>query len=365
MKVLLLGGTGTLSAVICQLAIMKGYEVSVLNRGHNNGKLPNNVKAYIGSFTDIKSLRQCLDKGDYDVVIDFLSRIPSDISRVYPIFKNHCKQFIFISSACVYRRALDDFPITEESPKPNTDWSYNVEKYECENKLKELAIDAGSFYTIVRPYITYNDERVPFGIAPSYKYHKTIIERFKAGKPWFTWNNGTAITTVTYVDDFAKGVVGLFLNNKAKNEDFHITGDFSYTQLALIEEVKTAVNSHSKIVSIPTNTIGKILPEYKNMLIGDRALDAKFCNQKIKDAVPGLKLDTSFKVGFDSIVCYWDKQGALYDYAFDARIDRMLANVGVKTNFVKYPGSENKSCLIYYIFRYFPLKIANKLMQWI
>lgn len=365
MKILLLGGTGTLSTAVCRLAISKGYEVSVLNRGHNNGKLPSCVKTYIGSFTDINALEQCVEGSDYDVVVDFLSRVPTDIERVYPIFKAHCKQFIFISSACVYKRADEDFPIKENSPKPNKDWSYNVEKYACETQLKALSQDSSSFFTIVRPYITYNNERLPLGISPSYNFHKTIIERFRAGKPWFIWDEGTAITTVTYVDDFSKGLVGLFLNERAKNEDFHITGDFYYTQKDLIEITKRAIKSDSEIISIPANTIGNILPEYKNMLIGDRALDARFCNLKIKEAVPDLSFNTSYEKGIERIVKYWDTQDASYDYKFEARIDRLLSKIGVETAFVNYPGSNKNSCLIYYIYRYFPLVIANKIARWL
>ena len=100
MKILLLGGTGTLSTAICLLAFSKGHEVSVLNRGHNNEKLPVGVKSYIGSFTEVNDLKQCLDGGDYDVVVDFLSRVPSDITRVYPVYKDHCIQFIFTYISC-------------------------------------------------------------------------------------------------------------------------------------------------------------------------------------------------------------------------------------------------------------------------
>jgi len=365
MKILLLGGTGTLSTAVCLYALSKDNNVFVFNRGNNNGKLPKGVHFFIGSFYNEKDLQKCITENFYDVVIDFLSRVPSDIARVYPIFRDHCKQFLFISSACVYRREPEDFPISENSPKPNNSWDYNVEKYECENTLKSLSKDSSSFYTIVRPYITYSDERIPLGIAPSIRYHKTIIERFKSGKPWFTWDNGRALTTVTYVDEFAKGVVGLFLNERAINEDFHITGDFSYTQNELIRITKFATDSNSIVVNIPSKTIGNILPEYNSMLMGDRALDATFCNKKIKEAVNGLSFNVTYEEGIQKIIKYWNKQKPLYDYKFEARIDRMLAKVGVKTKFVMYPGAERKSRLIYFIFRYFPIIIANKLVRWI
>ena len=365
MKVLLLGGTGTLSTAICKLAIQNGIRVSVLNRGNNNCKLPSGVQIFVGDFKDEDSLRSCLSDGSFDVVVDFLSRIPSDIERVYSIFANFCRQYIFISSSCVYCRAVEDFPITETSPKPNTLWKYNIEKYECEQKLIELASKSQSYYTIVRPYITYNEERIPFGLAPAYKYHKTIIERLKAGKPWFTWDNGLAHTTVTFSDDFAEGVVGLFQNEKAINEDFHITSNFCYTQIELIEKVFMQLSLKPNVISFLSDEIGTILPEYHDMLKGDRSLDAVFDNSKIKNAVPGLTFKTSFDEGIKKVISFWDGTQPVYDYSFDARIDKLLSKKGIKVGYMRYPGADKKSLIVYVLYRYFPLRIANILHRWI
>ena len=282
-NILLLGGTGTLSTAVLHEALVQNYHVTVMNRGTNNTNLPKGVDVIICDYRNQTDLQDKCSSHTYDVVVDFLSRVPADIERVYPIFKDRCKQYIFISSACVYRRAKEDFPIKETSPKPNRDWSYNTEKYESELKLQELAKDAKSYYTIIRPYITYNEERIPFGIAPSYKFHRTIIERIKAGKPWFVWDDGKAITTVTYTKDFAIGVVGLFLNKKAKNEDFHITGDHSYSQMEVAEMLFQKLGMPTKIISISKEKLLEALPEYRGMLIGDRILDAKFDNSKIKN----------------------------------------------------------------------------------
>ena len=365
MKALLIGGTGTLSRAVMEESIKNHIDVSILNRGHHKCNIPNSVNFIKGDFYAPSTWQDKVISGKYDIVVDFLSRKPSDIERIYPIFKNNCQQFIFISSACVYRRAKQDFPIKESSPKPNQDWSYNIEKYECELKIKELSKDAKSYYTIVRPYITYNDERIPLGITPAYKYHRTIIERIKAGKPWFVWDGGDSISTVTYVCDFAVGLVGLFLNKKAKNEDFHITGDYSYTQKQIIEMLFSKLNVPVKIIQIPTDSICSILPEYKEMLLGDRSLDAKFDNSKIKDAVPYLSFKTSLDIGIDYIL---EKSAVVdpdYDYIFEARIDKLLSKCGVETSFVLYPNANKDSHKLYLLFRYFPYKIAQRLKRWI
>lgn len=365
MKVLLLGGTGTLSRAVLEEALKKNMEVSILNRGLHNNHLPKEVHIIKGDFYAPAKWRDLVIEENYDVVVDFLSRSSDDIERVYPIFKNHCKQYIFISSACVYRRSKEDFPIKETSPKPNIDWSYNTEKYESELKLRELAANATSFFSIVRPYITYNDERIPVGIAPAYKYHRMIIERLIAGKPWFVWDDGNSITTVTYVGDFAVGLVGLFLNEKARNEDFHITGDFSYTQNQIVEKLFSKLQVPINVVHIPASDIASILPEYKGQLLGDRALDAKFDNSKIKNAVPQLCFKTSLEQGLDYILANLVKSKPQYDYVFEARIDRLISKYKKGIHFVCYPDANKKSHNIYLLFRYLPYKIALRLKKWL
>lgn len=363
MKVLLLGGTGTLSTAVLRCAKTKGYEITVMNRGTKNNLLPNDITPIICDFYNTEEVRLKFHSSNFDVVVDFLSRKPHDIERIYPVFKNLCKQYIFISSACVYRRAENDFPITERSPKPNPEWSYNVEKFESEKKLISLAESTTSFFTIVRPYITYNEERIPFGITPTYRFHRTIIERIKAGKPWFIWDGGNSLSTLTSADEFAIGVVGLFLNEKAKNTDFHITSDFVYSQREIANLIFEKLKMPLNIVEFSSKEIADSLPEYREMLLGDRALSAIFDNSKIKNAVPELEFKVSLEEGLDRILAYWKNLSSFeYDYKFDARIDRLISKKKC-VDYVKYPHSSGIAKKTYFINRYLPTKWANLAMK--
>lgn len=365
-KILLLGGTGTLSYAVLKESLNKGYCVYVMNRGSNNEGLPRNVKIIICDFKDKKALEYTFADKRFDIIVDFLSREPSDIIRAYDVFANKCEQYIFISSACVFKRNDENLPIKEDSPKPNETWSYNTLKYECELKLQELARSASSYFTIIRPYITYNNERIPLGITPAYKYHRTIIERIKSGKPWFYWDDGKAITTVTYSEDFAIGTVGLFFNAKAINEDFNITTSFCYTQKEIVELLFTKLGATLNVANIDSKVLANILPEFRGILLGDRALDAKFDNSKIIYAVPHLQFKTTLDEGLDHVIDFWENcKSYKYDYAFDARIDKMLNQIGIKCNYIRYPNSHSKSKLIYFIYRYFPLNLARRLSKWI
>lgn len=363
-KVLLLGGTGTLSSSVLTDSLNNGFDVTILNRGLRKSLIPSTIEHIKCDFHDKEHLANAIGEKSFDVIVDFLSRQENDIERVYPILSRHCKQYIFISSACVYRREARDFPIKEDSPKPNKDWSYNVEKFECEKRLIELASKSDNIYTIVRPYITYDNERIPLGIAPVYRFHRTLLERFKNGKPWFVLDDGEAITTITSVKDFSKALVGLFNNPKAYNEDFHITGDCRYTQYDLAKMLFLKFNRKPRIISIPAEVFANNFPEYKGMINGDRKLNAIFSNDKIKEAVPGLTINTSFEDAFNDIIDYYENLCEFeYDYLFEAKIDRFISQYTPGCHLKIYPNSKCNDIRKYLILRYAPYRLQNKLLS--
>lgn len=364
MKVLLLGGTGTLSFEVLRQSLQRGYALSILNRGNNNCIIDKNVCTYIADLKQSDKVLSALDGNTFDVIVDFFSRTKEDIANLFPLFSKRCEQYIFISSACVYCRSnisLDS--ISENTPKPNTLWSYNINKYEAEQMLVLLSRLYKRCYTIVRPYITYDDWRIPFGIAPAYRYHRTLIERIRNKKPMFLWDEGRNYCTLTYSSDFAEALVGLFLNPKAMNEDFHITSDYCYTWKDVLLALYNQLDMSPNIISIPVSEIIQSLPEYREELVGDRNLNAIFDNKKIKDAVPSLSFKTSLEDGLKKIIDHYDGNNDFeYDYRYDARLDRMLAKVGEKgLHYIPYPNCRSDSKEIYTIYRSFPLNFATRL----
>lgn len=361
-KVLLIGGSGTLSKAVLKESMVKGYTITIMNRGIRSNTVPNGVEHLVCDVKNEAALKDVLSGRYFDVVVDFVSRIPSETRMLFSVFSGICKQYIFISTACVYRRCQEDMPIKENSPKPNKNWSYNVEKFECEETLKSLSKDSKAYYTIVRPYITYDNERIPFGIAPEYKYHRTIIERIKSGKPMFVWGDGQTMTTSTYVSEFAVGLVGLFLNDKARNEDFHITSSMSYPVIDVLTLLFEKLGKKPQIVHLTNEEMSEWLPQYRSMLLGDRVLPAVFDNSKIKSAVPEYESKITLSEGLDKILEYYNNKSDYdYDYKYDALIDLMLANKGVKCGYKQYTCSSTRSRLMYSIYRYFQYTTANRI----
>ena len=362
----MLGGSGTLSKTIACKACRLGFAVSVLNRGNNNTTLPESITKIKANFYDADEIIRSVDGLKFDIVIDFLSRRKSDIERLFPVFANRCKQYIFISSCCVFRRSPEDFPIVETSPKPNIDWKYNVEKYEAEQSLIQLANKLNAcVYTIIRPYITYDEHRIPIAIAPNYAYHQTLIERIKHGKPMFVIDDGQTVSTVTFVEDFANGVLGLLDNPKAFNEDFNVVGDFQYTHKEILETLYRKLGVTPNIQMIPRNKIAKQLPNYSEMVLGDRALEAKFDNTKLKSAVPGIHFEYDLDKGLDRVLeFYKNHSDDLIDYQYEGQIDRLIGKVsGVKSVFCKY--NNKNGVLIYLLFKLFSFKVAARLKNYL
>ena len=178
----------------------------------------------------------------------------------------------------------------------------------------------------------------------------------------FIWGDGQTMTTSTYVSEFAVGLVGLFLNDKARNEDFHITSSMSYPVIDVLTLLYKKLGKEPQIVHFTNEELSEWLPQYRNMLLGDRVLPAVFDNSKIKSAVPDFESKITLSDGLDKILVYYSNNSNYeYDYKYEGVIDRLLKNKGVKCGFKQYIYSPHNSRLVYYVYRYFNNSIANRI----
>src|SRR5437764_1644459 len=100
LRVLYLGGTGTISASCARLSGESGMSVFVLNRGHNSTArpLPAGVSRLTGDVTDDASLLAAIGDQRFDAVVNFLSYDADDVHRMAAIFGSRTKQYVHISS---------------------------------------------------------------------------------------------------------------------------------------------------------------------------------------------------------------------------------------------------------------------------
>lgn len=326
MKILLVGGTGVLSSAILIESLSRGYEIYLINRGNKKHLIPDNVVLLQANIKNESLVKKLIGNIFFDVVVDFRCFTEEDIRNSFSLFKHVCKQFIFISTGAVYKITDDSRKYKEDDPLINPLWDYSINKVKSEVLFKTLCEENNLIYTIIRPGVTYGNTRIPYGIMPSYGKHWTLIARILNDKPILLWDSGKNTSSITRVEDFAIGAVGLFGNSRAFNQAFNIVGDESYKWIDIINTIGEIIEKKPILVDVPKEFFAKEMPSKKGEIIGGRGTNQVFDNTKIIKVVPDFKTTLSLKEGIIKTLNHYKSQNYLdgIDYAFDGDIDRII-----------------------------------------
>lgn len=324
MNILLVGGTGVLSSAVTAEALRKGINVTMINRGHRN--VPNGVTLIKADMTDIVTIKVHLQDKFFDAILDFLCYTDEQTKASFELYSQYTKQYFYISSCAVYDTRHGGVA-EEDYPKVLPMWRYSIDKWASEQLLVNVAIMRNTNYTIIRPSITYDNTRIPYGITPQYRYHWTLIERIKHGKPIIRWNKGLNRSNMTRVEDFAIGVVGLIGKSEAYNEAFNVCGEETPTFNDVLAELEKLVNIEIKTVDIDSEFYAAELPWRSGEILGGRSIDSINSNDKLKTVVPefrqNINLSDGIKMTYDA---YKEAPHQLgIDWIFDADTDRIIA----------------------------------------
>ena len=325
MKILMVGGTGVLSSAVAKEALCKGLEVTMINRGNRRKNMPQGVELIVSDKDNHERISHLLKGRQFDAVMDFLCYNEQELERSFSFYSQITKQYFFISSAAVYNNSIIG-PCRENHPKIQPLWSYSVNKWKSEEKLMALAMGTDVNYTIVRPMVTYDDTRIPYGIAPLYGFHWTIIERILHDKPIITWNQGANRCNMMRVEDFAVAFVGLIGNEKAYNEAFNICGDEAPSFKEVLDIIGDIVCHEVKTIDVAPEFYAKENPGIAGELLGGRAITTLIDNTKIKDVVPNFSQRIFLKEGiFRTIDAYKKKNYQKgIDWSFEAMTDKVI-----------------------------------------
>lgn len=313
-----------MSGAVVKEALRQGIDVTIVNRGIKSKVMPQGVTVITADFRNEAMMTTALHGKYYDAAIDFICFNKDQMEYSIGLLSQYCDQYIFISSACVYNYAKPGVK-NEDSEKVFEKWKYSVNKWTSECRLREIAEEKGINYTVIRPCITYDDSRIPYGMAPAYGYHWTLVSRILAGKPIIRWNGGTTKWNMMRVEDFVVGVVGLIGNEKAYNQAYNISGDNAYTWNDVIECVENVVNKKAIFYDLSSDEYNSIHPDASGRIFG-RSFDLICDNQKIKDIVPQFKTTFSLQEGVTkTIKGYLDKNYQRgIEFSFDGVWDYII-----------------------------------------
>ena len=382
-RLLLIGGTGVLSSAVVNAALSRDIDVTIVNRGKKRNSISEKVHLIKADYRNEELMRSKLEGQHFDTVIDFICYNKKQIAYSINLLHDVANQYIFISTTCVYDTREPGIK-SEESNKVLPEWDYSVNKWECECYLKEQAAALGFNYSIVRPCVTYDDTRIPYGVMPLYGYHWTFCARILNGKPILRWDGGTTRWNMMRVEDFAIGVVGIIGNKAAYGESFNLCGDTPYSWNDVLSVLAKELGREPVIFDISTKEYQSYYPEKKGEIYG-RSLDAIISNKKIKEYVPDYKTTYTLEKGLKkTIEAYINNNYQLgIDWRYDGATDRIIKEackgkrVSVslyKLGFVDYLGSATKTDYIDYWMEYhrnnpfvealyFAVRVINKIRR--
>ncbi len=253
-KILILGGTGAIGENLVKILSEHTVKTWVTSRKmrENHGSV-----TYIqGNAHDFSFLNE-LCKKKWDAVIDFMSYKTEELASRIDALLSCTNQYFFISSARVY--ADEEHPIKESSPRLldvcdnikylSTD-EYALTKARQEDLIKTHAFKKN--YTIVRPYITYGNNRLQLGVLEKEEW---LYRALQGHSVIFCEEIARRTTTMTNGTDVALGIYNLIGKEAAKGEVFHITSEHLRTWNDIIKiytlTYKKATGKDLKIKMVP------------------------------------------------------------------------------------------------------------------
>lgn len=360
MKVLLLGGTGAMGVPLRNYLSMKKHYVFVTSRKQR--KSENEYVHYLLGDAKEQSFLAEILKERFDVIVDFMHYTKEEFDSRKELILKATDHYFFLSSSRVYassKSLLDEssnrlLDVVDDMEYLATD-EYALSKARCEDAL----IRSGyKNYTILRPYITYNTDRIQLGM-----FEKNVwLSRALRGKSIvFAKDIAQRKTTLTYGDDVAKAIATMAEKKKGLGEivqitcsDFMTWEDVLNLYLAVIEEEKgnkPAVFMIDESAYL-SNSIGNT---YKWKY--DRSYDRVFDNSKIM-SICGNDIEfVSMRKGLREVLKKALKNNVsdgISNIKVEAFLDRCT---GEKEPLTNIKGSRER--LKYWIYRYTPYFYLN------
>lgn len=282
MKVLVLGGTGAMGVHLVSLLEGLASRIVVTSRSRSGNY--KNIEYVTGNAHDQEFINTLLNE-HWDAIIDFMVYTTQEFENKLSLFLQATDQYVYLSSARVY--ANSDQPLTEESPRLldviNDKTYLATDEYALAKARQEnLLFDhSKTNWTIIRPYITYSDQRLQLGVLEKENWlyralhNRTII---------VSQDIQSKMTTLTRGYDVARGIVAILNKPNTLGETFHITSDTSISWRQVLDTYLSVLEPYlSQRPKILTQELESFMKWRwgKYQIMYDRLYNRRFNNQKI------------------------------------------------------------------------------------
>lgn len=311
-KVLVFGATGAMGFPLVEILSKNAeWEVYATSRKQRESS---RIKWIQGDGHDFSWTKSLLTENCYDVVVDFLNYGTAAFRERYEFVLSHSAHFIFLSSARVY--AENDDTIKEDAPRildVCQDQAYLAkDSYDLAKARQEDLLNASrsNNYTIIRPSLTYNNDRLQFAI---FEMKEWIYRVLDGNGIVFPKEMEHIYVTMTYGYDVANVLSKLLLNPSSYGETFNVNGggDKTWGEILQIYKraIETCTNRHIHVCKVDNvEKISKDLNRYYQYKYA-RGISRRFSNEKVESVVGPVDW-TSIENGLSQCIRSFFENGA-------------------------------------------------------
>lgn len=360
MRILLLGGTGAMGEHLVSILSNKHHEIFITTRSERKSNNPQ-LHYIVGNAHDLSFLSRILEPSSvrYDAVVDFMHYSTKEFSERYQYLLNHTGHYLFLSSARVYAESKE--PLTEQSPRlldVCKDEKYlSTDDYAlAKARQEDFLIHSGySNYTIIRPFITFSEQRLQLGV---FEKEDWLSRVFKGKSIVFSKDIAEHLTTLTYGFDVSRAIAGLVGNERAKGEIFHIATDKSikWEEIARLYQRVLEQHFNRKIKLIYADKCFFLDSFTSQWAVKySRYFDYRFDNSKICSAVPEVTFEDT-KEGLEHCLKEFllsPRFRTIHPY-IQARMDRVSCSFLPLSTW-----HSNKDKLRYLFYRFAPISLIK------
>ena len=359
MKILLLGGTGAIGhSLFMLLAQDENVEVKITTRQKINDDLKG---SYIqGNAKNTDFVEEVLKKDKYDIVVDFMLYTTSEFQERVEMLLQLSGHYVFLSSARVYAETKK---LIDEETERLLDISKDKELFEVgEYALTKAAEEdilrrsKHTNWTIIRPYKTYDNNRMQIGVFEKEQWayralhgKKIVLQREIIDKH----------TSLTSSKDTAAVLRKILFSDRKSCRVFQIANPKAVTWSEVLDiysdvlEKKTGKKLDTKLISCEDNVIEELFSN-KFRIKYDGIVDKHFSDKSIQELFEGKFEWTDPSIGLAN--CFLEfldnnKKDFIPDYCVEGYFDRLTKESEKIRSIPKVKDKVN-----YFIFRYMPIR---------
>lgn len=260
MKVMVVGGTGTVGRGLVPELLERGHDVTVFCRGETPNPFRDAVQVLQGNRFETETFTERMGEATVDAVIDLVCFSAEHARSDLRAFRD-AEHLVYVSSTMVHEGPLEDLPL-DESATPHPTHFYGQGKRAAEEIFLDAYRSEGFPVTVVRPnHIWGPGSPVPRQLSTSGGWIHRVLE----GKPILVTCGGQVLSNHCHAEDAGVALSGLLGRESTHGEIYNLCGD-SMTWYEYHDTVAKTLGREVEQVDAPVDFLVKAWPEDGELL---------------------------------------------------------------------------------------------------